>query len=385
MSSGIEIRQGKNGATIRIVFLYLGVRNRETLALPPTKPNLQYAERLRAEILNAIGRGTFNYKEYFPESKRAALFGHVVANNETVGDRLDLFMQRCNKAVELGNMSPSTVYFYEKIVRNKLKPEFGKILLSALNAAQIRKWVEGLGVTGKTVRNLISPLRMTLADAMNDGLIEFNPIDRIDIDRCVNLTAKKSEYEVEPFDQAEVAQILEAAGEYKALFQFAFATGLRTSELIALEWVDIKSDFVHVARAQVVGQKVKGTKTKAGTRTIELSSAAKSALLLIKGRKGRVFIDPITEASYNDDQAIRKAWRKVLTASGVRYRNPYQTRHTYASTLLSAGSNPWQVAALMGHKTVDMIFKHYGRWIDQKFTQGGEMPQISPKNNKKGL
>ena len=385
MKSGIEIREGKNGATIRIVFLYLGVRNRETLALPPTKQNLLYAERLRSEILNAIGRGTFNYKEYFPNSKRAAIFGHSVTTKETVGARLDLFMERCTKAVALGNMSPSTIYFYEKIVRNKLKPQFGAVLLSALTAAQIRAWIEGLGVTGKTVRNLISPLRMTLADAMNDGLIEFNPIDRIDVDRSVNLTAKKSSFEVEPFNSAEIEAILEKAGDYLALFKFAFATGLRTSELIALEWPDIEGSMLNVSRAQVVGQHVKGTKTKAGTRSIEMAGPAKSALLLIKGRRGRIFIDPITGESYNSDLPIRKAWKTILSAAGVRYRNPYQTRHTFASSLLSAGANPWHVAALMGHKTVDMIFKHYGRWIDQSFKADLKTPQISPKNNKTGL
>jgi integrase len=62
-AKGIAIRQWKNSTTIRLSFCYKGVTCRETLALPATKANLQYAERLRAEILNAMGRGTFNYNE----------------------------------------------------------------------------------------------------------------------------------------------------------------------------------------------------------------------------------------------------------------------------------------------------------------------------------
>jgi integrase len=50
----------------------------------------------------------------------------------------------------------------------------------------------------------------------------------------------------------------------------------------------------------------------------------------------------------------------------VRYRNPYQTRHTYASTLLSANENPWWVAKQMGHVDVEMVFRHYGKWIPNK-------------------
>lgn len=63
------------------------------------------------------------------------------------------------------------------------------------------------------------------------------------------------------------------------LFQFAINTGLRSSELCALRWDDI--DFIdnkaHIKSASVVGV-IKGTKTKAGTRIIELNEYAISAI-----------------------------------------------------------------------------------------------------------
>jgi integrase len=51
----------------------------------------------------------------------------------------------------------------------------------------------------------------------------------------------------------------------------------------------------------------------------------------------------------------------------VRYRNPYQIRHTYASTLLTAGANPFRLAVQMRHEDVEMIFKVYGKWIDANY------------------
>lgn len=42
---------------------------------------------------------------------------------------------------------------------------------------------------------------------------------------------------------------------------------------------------------------------------------------------------------------------------------PYQTRHTFASTLLSRGENPLWVAQQMGHKDWGQIIKIYGQWI----------------------
>mgnify|MGYP000017621823 CR=1 FL=1 len=52
-----------------------------------------------------------------------------------------------------------------------------------------------------------------------------------------------------------------------------------------------------------------------------------------------------------------------LKRTDIKYRNPYQTRHTFASMLLSRGENPMFVAQQMGHKDWSMIIKVYGRWI----------------------
>nr|WP_282959033.1 tyrosine-type recombinase/integrase [Comamonas kerstersii] len=54
-------------------------------------------------------------------------------------------------------------------------------------------------------------------------------------------------------------------------------------------------------------------------------------------------------------------------AAGIEYRNPYQIRHTYASSLLTAGANPWYVADQMGHADVTMVFNTYGRFIREDF------------------
>jgi integrase len=48
---------------------------------------------------------------------------------------------------------------------------------------------------------------------------------------------------------------------------------------------------------------------------------------------------------------------------GARYRNPYQTRHTFASSLLMLGVNPLYVAKQMGHVDTTMVNRIYGKWI----------------------
>jgi integrase len=46
-------------------------------------------------------------------------------------------------------------------------------------------------------------------------------------------------------------------------------------------------------------------------------------------------------------------------------------RHTYASTLLSNGENPEWIKTQMGHATLEMLFRVYGKWIPNSNLLGG--------------
>lgn len=372
---GVSIREWGTGHAIRIIFSYRGVQCRETLKLEPTKANLKYAERLRGEIINAIALGTFNYADYFPNSKRARLFGHAIIK-ATTGEMLKDYMMIAEKTLEA-----STYNGYRKVCEAHLYPIFGHIPIRELSPLIIRNWITGLSLTVKTVRNILTPLRNMLDQALNDGVIERNPLDKLVLSKLINKKTSQSNWEVDPFDQDEIKAILnEASGQARNLFQFAFFAGLRTSELIALEWDDIDwlKGLVRVSRAVVLKQE-KGTKTKSGARDVLLLPPALEALknqksfTFLEGK--RVFYNPRTDTPWETDGQIRKTcWAHILRKAGVRYRNPYQTRHTYASMMLSAGENPLWVATQMGHKDTEMIIKHYGRWIPDKSTVSGYQP-----------
>ena len=165
--------------------------------------------------------------------------------------------------------------------------------------------------------------------------------------------------------------------QIRNLFQFAFFTGLRTSELIALEWedIDLINGVIHVARA-VVKKQIKGTKTSAGVRDVMLLPPAIAALnaqekyTLSTG--GRVFHNPRTAQLWETDHQIRRtAWIHTMKKAGVRYRNPYQTRHTYASMMLSGGENIMWVASQMGHVDTEMVMRTYGKWIPDNSAKMG--------------
>ena len=160
-------------------------------------------------------------------------------------------------------------------------------------------------------------------------------------------------------------------GQVQNIFEFAFWTGLRTSELIAVRWqdVDFQAKKVHIRITRTTqGEKYRG-KTITSLRAIDLNPPARDALLRQKTYtegKVSVFENPHTGQPWKDHAPLRRtAWQPALEKAGVRYRCPYQTRHTYASMHLSAGAEPMYVAAQMGHRDWGMIRKVYGRWLPE--------------------
>jgi len=213
------------GNSIQIGFVYRGVRCRETLKMEPIKANLLFAKRLHSTILHEIAIGTFDYREHFPDSKRAALFASGQSGNSLVKDALLSYLLAKKRA-----LAASTYASYESAVRYHLIPEFGQLKVRDLTTQTIRQWMGGLIISNKRINNVLIPLRGMLEDAFSDGSIDRSPMDRIK-----NLEVRQED--PEPFSFEEQQRILAALPDQgRNLFQFAFWTGLRTSELIALEW-----------------------------------------------------------------------------------------------------------------------------------------------------
>ncbi len=80
----------------------------------------------------------------------------------------------------------------------------------------------------------------------------------------------------------------------------------------------------------------KCTKTKAGKRQVVLLALVRKALETQKTftslTRERVFHNPQTESPWETDYQLRRTcWHYFLKKADVRYRNLYQSRHTYVS------------------------------------------------------
>lgn len=368
---GVEARD----SSIRIKFMHQGAWRRETLKIPPTPANMRYASKIREEILWKIQLGQFDYAEYFPDSKHAT----------TTALDMPTFRRMSEKWVNAIQVAPSTRKDYQKRLKNHLIPALGDRHIDAIRYSDLAEVLNGrVWGSMKTRNNTASVLRQVFDMAFLDGLIDTNPAARIR-----NVKAQKEPPDPFTIDEANkiCTKLVENDPYYANYFEFAFFTGLRTSELLALRWDDIDWNLglARVSRALVDGEE-KGTKT-AQVRDVELNSRALVALSrqkpfsMLAGKE--VFINPNTGEGIKKLNIVHAPWRRAIKACGIRYRNPYQTRHTFATLNLMAGANPMWVARQMGHTTMKMLLEVYSRWIDQadKSRERGKIEALLCENS----
>ncbi len=75
-----------------------------------------------------------------------------------------------------------------------------------------------------------------------------------------------------------------------------------------------------------------------------------------------VFLDA-KQQPVNQELFRQKAWEPVLKRLNLRYRSPYQMRHTFATLAISAGENINWVARMLGHKSPVVTLERYNRYV----------------------
>lgn len=369
IAAGVFAREYATGKrSVMVDFSFRGVRCRETLpGLDPENRNhVRFASNTLAAVKRDIDRGTFNYLEYFPDSKRARIFGYA-SSSRTVAEVAASWLADVERS-----RPHSTFRSYKGPYDRFIKPAIGDLRIRDVTVEHLRRMFREADISLKTARNYSIPLRAIFERAIDDDLIDRNPVDRLRIKSLIPNDRHRSRYVVDPFDQSEIDRFLEACRRHRPewvnYWLVAFYTGLRTSELYGLHWsdVDTAAGKLDIRRAVVEGR-VKETKTAAGERTVNLPELALEALRRQRAATelvgDQVFRNPTTGLPLTRYEVSERCFDYCQKRAKVRRRNQYQTRHTYASNMLSQGVNPLYVAGQMGHRDVQMIFRVYGRWV----------------------
>jgi len=394
--TGVELHNGK----IRISFTYRGVRCREVLqGWVITSANVRKAGNLRAVIVSEIQLGTFEYAARFPESKALKKFSSV-KKVTGFGELCDIYLEA--KRFEI---SAATYDSLSSVVTTLRRVVGDATLINEIQHSDLLRYRNELltgevvhpihlslnksGRAASTVNGMMSTFSTILKLAYRSNFIKHAPYEGLK-------WLKKSKSVPDPLLPSEYSAFMEALSRNRfgvILWTTAIHTGLRHGELAALAWEDIDLDrgVINVSR-NITGKHIFVLpKTDAGIRTITLLKPAldalreqyrstgelvKTQIILHHREPGRtesqglrfVFVPPKRAGKNKGHYAknsLAYSWEYGIKKGGVRMRDPYQSRHTFACWSLSAGANPSFIASQMGHENAKMVYEVYGKWIGE--------------------
>lgn len=221
---------------------------------------------------------------------------------------------------------------------------FGDYRLASLTSSQIAKFRDQrLQVVGpQSVIHEINLLNRVLKTATMDwGISLPGGLPTTQVRKPVKPRGRDRRVTAE-----EIKQILDAteSAELRTVVTLAVEAGMRRNEIASLQWehIDLKKQTAHLPK----------TKTDV-PRTIPLSKTAIAALKAFGIEdEGRVFALQGESMSQAFERACESHRANI---QGVRF---HDLRHEATSRLFEKGLNVMEVAAITGHKTLDMLKRY---------------------------
>ena len=282
---------------------------------------------------------------------------------------LDLIQAYENYLIKVKRASLNTVSSYMRDIRQFigwLETFDGSGILS-VSGQEISEYIQHLqsvGKSGATVSRTLASLKNFYAYAVSSGFLSESPVP-------TEIHVKRGEKKMPQILSGKEVELLlsqpscvDAKGfRDKAMLEVMYATGIRVSELIALNVDDVNLDLGII--------KCSGTRK---VRAIPLYPAALRALTLYMiDVRNMMVSDPSETALFvnvGGARMSRQGFWKILKhyqfKAGIdKDITPHTLRHSFAVHLLENGADLGSVQELMGHCDISST-QMYTQMINQK-------------------
>ncbi|MFY9812955.1 MAG: site-specific integrase [Dehalococcoidales bacterium] len=273
------------------------------------------------------------------------------------------------------NLAPTTYQGYEGIYRSGIGPILGNILLKDLRPSHIQEYIVlklSKSVSNTTVRHHITFLHSVLETAVKWQLLIRNPVDSVTMPKIVK-------HEMKILDEQQAHTILaEVRGtRYYPIFNLALYTGMRQSELLALQWRDVDLLMAELSVSKSSHRLNSGeyvtakTKTDKSNRRIALSPD--TCIMLRQhldsqinqiSKTGNKFTNDRLLFCENDGKplnpdTITRHWKRIIKRLNYPPVRFHDLRHTMASWMLMKGISPKVVQERLGHASISTTLDIY--------------------------
>lgn len=216
----------------------------------------------------------------------------------------------------------------------------------------------------KTIRSLCFFMKSIFNYALNNDMILKNPFFTPKMKE--NLDIVKQDFKVFNFDEM-VNLIKHSKGDLRLFLILAFFTGARTGEILALKYEDL--DFhhneIHIFKSLSHNGLMDSPKTKSSKRIIDMLELIKQEFLPL--REKHSLGDFVIKSPR---RSLTKEFHSLLENLNYEKRRLYDTRHSFASLMLSKGEEPmWVGCKMMGHKDLNETYRSYAKYLPKEVVE----------------
>src|SRR5215469_3131166 len=231
----------------------------------------------------------------------------------------------------------STKVTHEGYLNKWIQPRWESYPLVRVNAGEVELWLRSLPLARSSCAKIRNLMSVVFNHGIRHEICDRNPI------QLVRQSAKRKAVPV-ILSTSEVQRLIAVLGiRERTLVLLAFGTGLRMSELFALQWhdIDFQKNEISVTRS-IVFQVVGPCKTEASQKPVPLDSRLAEALKVwrdhAKYREAEdwVFASPASRGRrpYWGQCLMRTVIRPAAAKVGITQHIGWHTfRHTYSSLL----------------------------------------------------
>ena len=328
---------------------------------------------------------------------------------------LNEYIQYWLTTYKFNKIEPSSYTRLYRVYKRQIYDTIGKKMIGNITTSDIQRLIDEhanprnenikpLAMSG--LKKIVHLLHPCFAMAVKEGIISSNPCDDVMIP-SESYIAKETKQQYS-LTELEISEIKEIAlqkyknGEYKCrnglVLLILLNLGLRSGEMLALQWDDIDidkkivsinktiqcgiRDFEEKEETVMYSRVKKSTKTKSGRRILKLNDTVLFYLKELREYDKRNNIESLyvcctNKGEISSHRNLQKSLDNIIKYTQVDKRVTLHTlRHTFGSTLIRNGVGIEVISKLMGHANITITYNKYIHSIQEEEAKAMSMITI---------
>lgn len=336
--------------------------------------------------LQRLGKGGFETREEAQDALSDARRDHDTIRTK----KAPLFDVYADQWVEGLRLAASTVAGYKRALKH-VSPTFGKRSLDTITSSDITRLYrqleksgridskhKGEGLSANTVGKVHVTLSQLLEAAVVDGWIKSNPAKAPTVKPPSRKQLRAQKREIRVWTAEQLRSFLEwdrdvYRDDFYTMWATIAGTGLRRSEVLALQWQDISGSRISVRRALDTEARDTLKTPKSGrSRVIDIDDDLTATLAAWRALRAEISLDYARGEALvfgnlaggtRSPNEVSRRWRTRVARAQEDIDVPtitlHEVRHTHATLLLQVGVHPRVVQERLGHATIDITMDTY--------------------------